>query len=59
MFIEAVTPLGDNVIVVKSGNADGIFERLKADNAALAETDSIQAVGPRLEEILKDWGVTQ
>ena len=59
MFIDAVTPLGDKVVVVKSGNADGIFGKAKADGATLVEADSIQATAPFLEEIFKDWGVTQ
>ena len=59
LFIDAVTPLGDKVVVVKSGNADGIFGKIKANHATLAEADSIQATAPFLEETFKDWGVTQ
>ena len=59
MFIDAVTPLGDKVIVVKPGNADGIFGKTKADHVELIEADSIQATAPYLEEIFKDWGVAQ
>lgn len=57
MFIKAVTKLGDRVIVVKSGNADKIFDKSKAPNAKLIEADSIQATAAPLEAALKEYGV--
>lgn len=57
MFITAVTKTGDRVIVVKSGNADGIFAKNKADGAALVEVDNIQATVEPLGEAFKEWGV--
>lgn len=57
MFIIAVTKFGDRVIVVKSGNADKIFDKLKAPDVKLAEADNIQAVAAPLEEALKEYGV--
>lgn len=57
MFITAVTKFGDRVIVVKSGNADKIFDKSKAPNAKLIEADSIQATAAPLEEALKEYGV--
>lgn len=57
MFIEAVTKLGDKVIVVKSGNADGIFTTSKAANAELVEVDTVQAAVAPLKETLTAWGV--
>lgn len=56
MFITAVTKLGDRVIVVKSGNADKIFDRNKAPEAKLDEVDNIQAAVTPLEEALKEYG---
>lgn len=57
MFISAVTKLGDRVIVVKSGNADKIFDKLKSGSAKLVEADNIQATAAPLEEALKEYGV--
>lgn len=57
MFVTAVTSKGDRVIVVKSGNQDGIFTNNKAAEAQLIEVDNIQAtVGP-LGEAFKEWGI--
>lgn len=57
MFITAATPMGDRVIVVKSGNADGIFTKSKAASAELIEVENIQATGTPLEAAFKEWGV--
>lgn len=57
MFIKAVTKYGDRVIVVKSGNADKIFDKSKAPDAQLIEADNIQATAAPLEGALKEYGV--
>jgi hypothetical protein len=57
MFIEAVTGLGDKVIVVKSGNADGIFSKSKAADAELVEVDTVQATVEPLKAAFAAWGV--
>lgn len=57
MFITAVTKYGDRVIVVKSGNADKIFDKSKAQGAKLDEVENIQAALAPLEEALKEYGV--
>ncbi len=57
LFIEAATPLGDRVIVVKSGNGDGLFAKLKAASAGLVEIDKIQDATTPLDEAFKEWGV--
>ena len=57
MFITAVTGKGDRVIVVKSGNTDGIFTKSKAADAELIEVDNIQATVDPLGEAFKEWGV--
>ena len=58
-FINAVTGLGDKVIVVKSGNADGIFGKVKAKGADLVEVDTVQATVAPLKETFAVWGVSQ
>lgn len=57
MFIDAVTGLGDKVIVVKSGNADGIFTNKKAPGAELVEVDTVQKTLDPLKETFAAWGV--
>jgi hypothetical protein len=59
LFIRAVTPLGDRLIVVKSGNADNIFGTIKAPDAALIEAENIQAAAVPLGEALKEWGAAK
>ena len=57
MFVEAVNPHGDRVIVVKGGNIDGLFTKTKGKNAKLIEVKDIQAAATPVEEALKEWGV--
>ena len=59
MFITSVTPLGDRVIVVKSGNADDVFGKSKAADAQLIEVENIQATVTPLEEAFKEWNVAR
>jgi hypothetical protein len=59
MFINEVAGLGDLVIVVKSGNADGIFGKMKAASAQLIEIENIQAAVTPLEAAFKEWGVAK
>ena len=56
-FIEAVTKLGDRIIVVKSGNMDGIFTKNKSDDAELLEADTVQGTAAALQATLAAWGV--
>jgi uncharacterized alpha/beta hydrolase family protein len=58
-FIEAVAGMADRLIIVKSGNSDGIFTRAKSSDAPLTEVESVQASVPALEATLKEWGVTK
>ncbi|WP_352426314.1 DUF6305 family protein [Aminomonas paucivorans] len=53
----AVTPKGDAVLVVKGGNDDGFFTKLKGKNAPLTTADSVQKLQAPLTEILAGWGV--
>jgi hypothetical protein len=57
LFARAVTPLGERVIVVKSGNADNLFGATKAQNAELIEVPNIQATVTPLKAALEEWGV--
>jgi hypothetical protein len=56
-FIEGVVPLADSLIVVKGGNADGLFDKLKPGNVTMREADGIQTVWGSLEAVLKECGV--
>jgi hypothetical protein len=57
VFVRAVAPLAERVIVVKSGNADNLFGTTKAPDADLIEVDNIQAAVTPLEATLKEWSV--
>jgi hypothetical protein len=59
LFVRAVAPLGDRLIVVKSGNADNLFGTLKALDAVLIEVENIQAAAAPLGEVLKEWGAAK
>lgn len=59
MFITAVTGLGNKVIVVKSGNADKIFDKHKAPEAKLIEVENIQEASKPLAEAFSEYGVTR
>ena len=58
-FIKAVAGLADRLIVVKSGNFDGIFTTAKSPGAKLTEVETAQAIVPVLDATLKEWGGTQ
>jgi hypothetical protein len=59
MFIEAVAGLGDRIIVVRSGNADGLFTRARAKDAGLIEVDDVQGIISPLREAFSAWGVVR
>lgn len=59
MFITAVTGFGNRVIVVKSGNADKIFDKHKASDAKLVEVGNIQETAKPLSEAFTEYGVTR
>ena len=58
-FIEAVSGFADRLIIVKSGNFDGIFSKTMPSTAKLAEVETVQATAPVLEATLKEWGLPQ
>lgn len=58
MFIEAVVPLADALIVVKGGNDDGLFGRLiEGKNVPFTEVPTVRDTEGPLGEFLKQWGV--
>jgi hypothetical protein len=57
--VRAVVPLGDRVVVVKSGNADNLFGTLKGPSSDLIEVENIQAAAVPLEATLKEWGAAK
>jgi hypothetical protein len=56
-FIEATTGLADRLIVVASGNLDGIFTKGRSPGATLTEVETPRAAVPVLAATLEDWGV--
>lgn len=57
MLINTVTNSGDRIIVVKDGNADKLFDRLKAPDVKLVETDNILEAAAPLRDALEEYGV--
>lgn len=56
-FIEATAGLADRLIVVASGNLDGIFTKGRSPGATLTEVETPRAALPVLAATLEDWGV--
>ncbi|HCD71044.1 DUF6305 family protein [Thermovirga lienii] len=58
MFIEAVVPYADAVIVVKGGNDDGLFTKLlEGKNVPMLEADSVKETVSPMKEVLSSWNV--
>jgi hypothetical protein len=57
IFIEATKGLADRLIVVASGNLDGIFTKGRSPGAPLTEVETPRAAVPVLAATLEDWGV--
>ena len=59
LFIEAVVPLADALIVVEGGNEDGLFDRLiEGKDIPMHGADSVKGTNIPLEKVLTGWGVT-
>lgn len=56
-FIEGAVPLAEEIIVVKGGNNDGIFDKLKPSEAKIVTAEKIQETNKPIEAIIKEWGV--
>jgi hypothetical protein len=56
-FVNDAVPFGEKIIVVRGGNDDGIFDKLKAPDAPVSTVEKIQGTQEPLAEILKEWGV--
>jgi hypothetical protein len=57
-FVNDSVPFGEEIIVVKGGNDDGIFDKLKGPDVSVSTADKIQGVQEPLAVILKEWGVS-
>ncbi|HOI81221.1 MAG: DUF6305 family protein [Thermovirgaceae bacterium] len=57
MFIEAVVPLAERITIVRGGNLDGLFDRIKGENVPVTEVETIRAIDEPLKRDLSDWGV--
>jgi hypothetical protein len=57
-FVNGAVPFGEKIIVVKSGNTDGLFDKLKNAEASLIEVDKIHDTSGPLSNYLKEWNVT-
>ncbi len=58
LFIEAVVPLADALIVVEGGNEDGLFYRLiEGKDIPMHGADSVKGTNIPLEKVLTGWGV--
>jgi hypothetical protein len=58
LFIEAVAPLSDALIVVEGGNEDGLFYRLiEGKDIPMHGADSVKGTNIPLEKVLTGWGV--
>ena len=56
-FVNDSVPFGEKIIVVRGGNEDGIFDRLKGPDVPVTTAEKIQGTQEPLAEILKEWGV--
>ena len=57
-FVNGAVPYGERIIVVKGGNDDGLFDKLKGADAPLVTVDKIQEAQEPLAANLREWGVT-
>jgi predicted HAD superfamily phosphohydrolase YqeG len=57
-FVYGAVPYGEKIIVVKSGNIDGLFDKLKSPEAPIFAVDKIQETQEPLANILKEWDIT-
>ncbi|HOO63942.1 MAG TPA: DUF6305 family protein, partial [Synergistaceae bacterium] len=59
MFIEAVTPRADTIILVEGANQDGIFDRLAGEGVQILTAETVKKTADPLKEVLASWGVGQ
>jgi len=52
-----VVPLADRITLVRGGNKDGIFEKLKSEKTAVVEVETIRAIDKPITRDLSDWGI--
>ena len=54
-FVNGAVPYGEKLIVVKGGNEDGLFDKLKSDSAPIITVDKIQDAQEPLAAVLEEW----
>jgi hypothetical protein len=59
LFIEAVTPRGDAIILVQGADNDGIFTNLAGEGVEIYTAESVKKTTDPLKEVLTSWGVGQ
>lgn len=59
LFIEAVTPKGDAIILVQGADHDGIFTNLAGEGVEIYTAESVKKTTDPLKEVLASWGVGQ
>ncbi len=57
MFIEAVTPMADKLILVEGGNFDDIFTNLAGEGVEILSASSVKKTADPLKKVLSGWGV--
>jgi hypothetical protein len=55
-FVNHSVAFGEKIIVVKGGNDDGVFDKLKGPDVSITTVEKIQGTQEPLAEILKEWG---
>jgi hypothetical protein len=56
-FVNGAVPYGEKIIIVKGGNKDGLFDKLKSAEAHLVTVDKIQETQEPLKNMLEEWGI--
>jgi hypothetical protein len=59
MFIQAVTPKGDAIILVEGADNDGIFTNLAGEGVTIYTAESVKKTEEPLKMVLASWGVGQ
>ena len=54
-FVVGATPYGEKIIVVKGGNEDGMFDKLKGADVPIITVDKIQDAQAPLAAALEEW----
>lgn len=59
IFLSKSVPVADKVIIVESGNTDGLFtDLLDGKNIDLLMAKTVRKTSMPLKQVLKDWGIS-